>query len=550
MASRGSSKPAKVSSRWEEILCGIPGYDPFSTAESCWFNEDAAQLAVDFFPECIKHVEGAKAGEPFELEPWEQAITGNLFGWKREDNTRRYRECYAQLSRGNGKSAWGAGTALYGLVGLQEFGAQVYCAAGTRDQAGYIFRPAKAMALNEPAFAEAGVRVLTYSITLEARNSVLKPLTGDADSQHGANIFMAVVDELHIVGWDFWRALRTGLGKRKEPLLICTTTAGWDRNSVCYQRYNYACQVRDNSQDSKVGFADCSFLPVVYETATSDDWKDEAVWHKANPNLDVSVMRDYLRSRCAEAVQLPSEENTFRQLHLGQWTEQAVRLIPMDKWDAIDEPVEEADLLGRDCFGGLDLASTSDIAAFVLVFPYGEAYKVLPFFFVPKDNARQRSTRDHVDYLNWIGQGHIIATDGNEIDYDVIRRTINDLGAKFNIRSIARDRWNATQITHQLAGDGFEIVDFGQGYASMSAPCKELLRLVKNGTLHHGRNPVLRWMASNAAGETDSVENLKLSKKKSSEKIDGMVGLAMAIGLAIHSDGSSENWYTPGILRN
>lgn len=524
MIRKASNKPSKD---WRKILCALPGYDPYIQAGKCKFDEAAAEKAMGFFPNLIRHVEGAKAGQPFTLELWEQAIVANLFGWKKPDGTRRYREAYIQLSRGNGKSAFGAGLALYGLCGLGEYGAQVYTAAGTRDQAGFIFRPARAMVQAEPAFEQAGVRVMQYSIVLERKNSVLKALTGDADSQHGANIFMAVVDELHVVSHDFWRTIRTGTGKRTEPLLICTTTAGWDRESICYQRYQYACKVRDNEHD------DPSFLPVIYETKPEEDWTDPEVWRKANPNLGVSVMEDYLRARVNEAIQLPSEENTFRQLHLGQWTEQAVRLIPMHLWDAIEEVVDPAELEGRECWGGLDLATTNDIAAFVLVFPWDDAYKVLPFLFVPEDNARKRSQRDHVDYLKWIKSGHLIATPGDEIDYEVIRRTINDLRDKYNIRQIARDRWNASQITTQLQGDGFDMVDFGQGFASMTAPCKELLRLVTTGKLHHGSHPVLRWMASNCAGESDAAENLKLNKKKSSEKIDGIVATVMGLALAM-----------------
>lgn len=538
----GKPRKSKLTNAWCDLLRLLPGYDPFKQAGDCWFDEAAAKHAMGFFPALIKHVEGAKAGEPFTLEPWEQSIVANLFGWKRTDGRRRYREAYLQLSRGNGKSAFGAGLALYGLCGLGEYGAQVYTAAGTRDQAGFIFRPCRAMVQAEPAFEKAGVRVMQYSIVLEKKNSVLKALTGDADSQHGANIFLAVVDELHVVGHEFWRALRTGTGKRDEPLLICTTTAGWDRESVCYQRYQYACKVRDNEHD------DPSFLPVIYETKPEEDWTDPAVWRKANPNLGVSVQEDYLRARVNEAMELPSEENTFRQLHLGQWTEQAVRLIPMHLWDACTEAVVPEELEGRECYGGLDLATTDDIAAFVLVFPDDDAYKVLPFLFVPEDNARQRSRRDHVDYLKWIKSGHLICTPGNQIDYDFIRMKVNELHSTYNIRQIARDRWNASQITTQLQGDGFDMVDFGQGFASMTSPCKELLRLVTTGKLHHGGHPVLRWMASNCAGESDAAANLKLSKKKSSEKIDGIVATVMGLALALTAQRGPSIYATPGEL--
>jgi phage terminase large subunit-like protein len=514
----------------EEVLRLIPGYDAFGTAGDAKLDHDAAQRAIEFFPDCIRHVEGELAGQPFELEPWEKAITGNLFGWKRPDGTRRYREAYCQLSRGNGKSAWGAGTCLYALVGLNEYGAQIYCAAGTREQAGYVFRPAKAMVQAESLFTVNGVRVTHNAILWEARNSFIKAMAGDADTSHGGNTLLALVDELHIVDWDFWRTIRTSTGKRRSPLIICTTTAGWDKTSVCFQRYTYACKIRDGIVN------DPSFLPVVYETKDDDDWKSEATWRKANPNFGISVMADYITERCAEAVELPSEENTFRQLHLGQWTEQAVRWLPMEKWDACSRTFTEADLGGQACYAGLDLGAVSDLTALALLFPQDDGtYRLLSYYWCPKEAARKRTQRDRVQYDDWIRAGLIRETPGDTTDYDRVRLDIRELSKRFVIKKIAVDRlFQGADLCSRLVEEySPDVVEaFGQGFYGMASPTRTLEEWVIDKKIHHDGNPVTRWMFSNAAVEMDSIGNKKPSKKHSSEKIDIVVATCMTAGLA------------------
>ena len=271
---------------------------------------------------------------------------------------------------------------------------------------------------------------------------------------------------------------------------------------------------------------------MLYGAQPEDDWTDPKVWAKANPNLGVSKSVEYMRCECKRAQETPTYENTFKRLDLNIKTQQDVLWLPMDKWDACGGDVDPGDLAGQVCYAGLDLASTTDIAALVLLFPeVGNA--VLPFFWIPAESARIRERRDRVPYETWARQGLIEMTEGNVIDYDVIRRRINELGEQFNIKEIAVDRWNSTQLQTQLTGDGFEVIPFGQGYASMSAPTKELEKLVLAGDLAHGGHPVLRWMASNVSVEMDAAGNIKPSKKKSNEKIDGMVALIEAIGRAI-----------------
>jgi phage terminase large subunit-like protein len=289
---------------------------------------------------------------------------------------------------------------------------------------------------------------------------------------------------------------------------------------------------------------DEAFLPVIFEAGKDDDWTKPETWRKAHPGLGVSVKEEYFAAECAKAQQLPGYENTFKRLLLNIWTEQNTRWLPMDTWDKCAEDLP--DLAGRTCYAGLDLATTTDIAALVLAFPIGQKVHFLPFFFVPEDGIKRRSERDRVPYVDWVRQGEIIATDGAVIDYEVIRAKINELAEQYHIKEIAIDRWNATQLATQLSGDGFEMIGFGQGFASMSAPTKELERRVLAQEINHGGNPVLRWMASNVSIKQDPAGNMKPDKSKSTERIDGIVAALMALGRVMESDDERGSVYDGG----
>jgi phage terminase large subunit-like protein len=363
-----------------------------------------------------------------------------------------------------------------------------------------------------------------------------KAISAEAGYQHGGNPHGVIFDELHTQpNRDLWDVLQTGTIKRLQPLTVAITTAGFDRNSICYEQYSHACKVRDGI------IADESFLPVIYEALPDDDWTDPAIWAKANPNLGVSITASALATECKRAQENPAYENTFRRLHLNQWTESDVRWLPMAKWDAEEgDPIERRRQLldqykGQECWAGLDLSSTTDLTAFVLVFKNGKGFTTIPWFCVPEEGARKRGLKDRVPYPTWIRQGFIEATPGNVVDYDALRHRINELGKQFNIREIATDRWNATQLRTQLVGDGFNVTDFGQGFKSMMGPSRELEKLVMSGALTHGNNPVLRWNASNVTAKSDPAGNVKPDKQKSTDRIDGIVALIMALGQALVS---------------
>lgn len=551
--------------QWRDLLLMVPGYDPFATADDGdWFEAELAARAIGFFHDHLSHIEGALNGKPFVLQRHQQARIANLFGWQRIDQegrqVRRYREMFEYIPRKNGKTPEVAGIAAFVLFCDDEPGATNLCAAADTEQASLLFRHASRMIESDPAL-KSRVRIWNSiqmrSIVYEAAHSSLKVISSDARRQHGFNGHFAAVDELHAQpDSELAEVIETSMASlnRKQPLIVWITTADHLRESPCNRKYDYARKVRDGV------VSDARFLPVIYEALPDDQWDDEGVWAKANPNLGVSVSIEYLRRECMKAKEDPTKENAFRRLHLNQRTEQDVRMIPLAVWDENsgldgESPMEwrarmEAELAGHQCVGGLDLAQEKDISAFVLEFVRNGSSVLLPWFWIPDANARERERRDRVPYTAWVRDGWIRATPGNITDFDIIRRDINEIGTRFNVSSLAFDRWGAAQIQTQLQGDGFSLARFGQGYASMSPATKEFNRLWLGRKLVHGANPVLRWMAGNVAAEMDAAGNIKPSKGKSRERIDGIVASIMAVGQRCSSEQSKVSVYeSRGVIR-
>lgn len=523
----------------------LPGYDPAATAHEARYDPRSATRAVSFFADCLTFTAGEWKGRPFVLQAWQQAIVANLFGWKRPDGTRRYREAFLYVPRKNGKTELAAGLACLLTFADAEPAAHVYCAAADREQARLVFSAARTMVQQEPELARRG-RVYSHAIAVESTASVLRVVSAEAYTKHGVNAHGLIIDELHAQpNRELVDVLTTSTGARRQPLIIYITTADFDRESICNERYAYACKVRDGVID------DPAFLPVIYEARSPEDWTDPTVWARVNPNLGVSVNLDYLQRECARARETPSYENTFKRLHLNLRTEQDVRWLSLAQWDACGgEPIDEGAFAGRTCYAGLDLSSTTDVSALVLVFPDEDGgVSVVPRFWIPGDEAMKRERRDRVPYVAWAQQGLVEMTPGNVVDYDRIRAQIGELGRCFDIREIAVDRWNATQLALQLQGDGFKVLAFGQGFKDMTAPTKEFEKLVVSRRLRHGGHAVLRWMASNVAVETDAAGNLKPSKKKSTERIDGIVAAIMALGRALVRPEFRSVYEQEGMLR-
>lgn len=494
---------------------------------------DPGERAVRFI-NALTHTKGDWAGKPFELRPWQEDIVRKLFGALNPDGTRQYRTCYVEIPRKNGKTELAAAVALYMLLGDREQGGEIYGAAVDLEQASLAFNVAAQMLRNEPELA-GRVQIIPSRrrIVYPETGSVYRAIPADAPSAHGYNASGLIYDELHAApDRELWDVLTSSMGTRRQPVTFVITTAGYDRDSICWELHRYAERVRDGI------ITDPTFLPVLYGAAAEADWLDEAVWRAVNPALGDFRSLDEMRVMAAQAREVPARQNAFRRLYLCQWTEQATRALAMERWDAGAEAVDPAALRGRPCFAGLDLASSGDLAAFVLLFPpMGDEtrYRVLPRFWVPAENLERRA-RDAVSYRAWVEAGLIEATEGNQIDYDVIRARIREDGERFAIREIAYDRWGAVQIATQLQGDGFTLVPFGQGFASMAAPTREFLALVTGGRIAHGGHAVLRWMASSLALAQDAAGNLKPDRNASTKgggKIDGLAALIMALGRAI-----------------
>ena len=537
---------ATLSYDLKETLAVLPGYDSFANSVGCWFDEERALFAIDFIEECCTHIEGALSGEPFILEPWERAIVAMIFGWLKKDArsrvVRRYREVFIYVPRKNGKTPFCAAIANCVVFTDDEEGQQNYCAAAERDQASLLYRHMGGMINNEP---ELGRRAKTFkstkTIVIEGSRSFLKVLSADASTKHGGNSHLIMIDELHAQpNRDLVDVLQTSMASanRKQPLMIHLTTADFDRPSICNEKYDYATKVRDGIID------DPSFLPVIYEAKLDDDWTSPQVWAKCNPNLGVSVSEEYLVRECQRAQETPSYENTFKRLHLNIRTEQAERWLQLAKWDECFDDYSDDLLFGQPCYCGLDLSTTVDITALVMVFPIAGKYYLRSHFWVPEEQAAVRERRDRVPYIQWIREGWITATPGDTVDYDFMQRDIGEFYKKYNIVEIATDPWNARQTITQMQGEGLPVFEHQQGYKFMNSPTKEFEIAVASGFLVHDNNPVLRWMASNVSIERNSEESIKPSKKKSTEKIDGIVAAVMGVGRAALSEGGASYYET------
>ena len=518
-------------------------------AEGSHYDKAQADYVVAFI-ECLCHTKGRWAGKPFYLMPWQEQIVRDIFGTLKKDGHRQFSTAYIEIPKKNGKSELAAAIALYLLFGDGEASPEVYGAAADRAQASIVMDVAATMTKMTPALNKRS-KILTANkrIICNTNNGFYQVLSAEVGTKHGLNVSGLVLDEVHAQpNRKLYDVLTKGSGDaREQPLYFLITTAGNDQNSICWELHQKALDILEGRK------IDPTFYPVIYGASESDDWTDPEVWKKANPSLGETITMDKVVAACESAKQNPGEENTFRQLRLDQWVKQSVRWMPMDKWDACAFPIDPDELEGRVCYGGLDLSSTTDITAFVLVFPpldEEDKYIVLPYFWVPEDTLDLRVRRDHVPYDVWEKQGYLETTEGNVIHYGYIEKFIERLGEKYNIREIAFDRWGAVQMVQNLEGMGFTVVPFGQGFKDMSPPTKELMKLVLEKRIAHGGHPVLRWMMDNIYIRTDPAGNIKADKEKSTEKIDGAIACTMALDRAIRcgNDTGESVYDTRGLL--
>lgn len=506
------------------------------------YDKKKADRAVTFI-ENLCHTKGKWAGTPFWLLPWQEQLIRDIFGIVKPDGNRQFRTAFVEICKKVGKSELAAAVALYLLYADNEPSAEVYGAAADRQQASIVFDVAKQMVEMSPALMKrsklmgATKRIVNYS-----NAGYYQVRSAEVGGKHGFSVSGLVFDEIHTQpNRQLYDVLTKGSSDaRQNPLHFIITTAGNDRHSIAYELHTKAVDILEGRR------VDPTFYPVVYGLKDDEDWEDEENWYKVNPSLGYTVDIERLRDAYREAKQNPADEVTFKWLRCNMWVSSTVAWIPDAIYMRGNESIEAASLEGRDCYAGLDLSSTGDITALVLIFPprdENEKYVLLPYFWIPEETIPRRVKANSVPYDIWEKQGYIMSTEGNVIHYDFIEKFIMYLSEKYHILEIAVDRWNATQMIQNLEGEGFTIVPFGQGFSSMSAPTKEFYRLLMEGRIIHGGNPVLRWMAGNVVIDTDPAGNIKVTKAKSKEKIDGIVAAIMALDRCIRQEGQSGSVY-------
>ncbi len=510
--------------------------------ETSHYDKAKADRAVKFI-ENLCHTKGKWAGTRFWLLPWQEQLIRDIFGIVKPDGNRQFRTAFIEICKKVGKSELAAAVALYLLYADNEPSAEVYGAAADRQQASIVFDVAKQMVEMSPALMKRSkLMAATKRIVNYGNAGYYQVLSAEVGGKHGFSVSGLVFDEIHTQpNRQLYDVLTKGSSDaRQNPLHFIITTAGNDRHSIAFELHTKAVDILEGRR------VDPTFYPVVYGLKDDEDWEDEANWYKVNPSLGYTVDIERLRDAYREAKQNPADEITFKWLRMNMWVSSTTAWIPDTIYMRGNEPIDMAALEGRDCYAGLDLSSTGDITALVLMFPprdETEKYVVLPFFWVPEDTIPRRVKANSVPYDVWEKQGQIMATEGNVIHYDFIEHFIYSLAEKYHILEIAVDRWNATQMIQNLEGEGFTIVPFGQGFSSMSAPTKEFYRLLMEGQIIHGGHPVLRWMAGNVVIDTDPAGNIKVTKVKSKEKIDGIVAAIMALDRCIRQENQSGSVY-------
>lgn len=513
--------------------------DEKAVLKGCFFDVKDSERVIRFFPKFLRHSKGQWAGKPFYLLPWqENGILKPLFGWKRSDGYRRFRTAYIEIPKKNGKSTLCAGISLYMLTKDKEPGAEIYSAAADTKQAAIVYREAVAMMKKSPPLRKRLVNVPSQKIiTYESENSFYQVLSADAYTKEGLNIHGLLFDELHAQKTrELWDTLAYGGIARRQPLIIAITTAGSDKNSICWEQHEYARKILDGSIEDESFFA--FILGADEET---DDWKDPKVWERVNPSLGVTIDREAFESDFRAAEEVPRKQNAFKRYHLNIWTAAETRWLDMSTWDACDgEPVIPD---GAPCYLGLDLSSTVDITSASLFCP--ETGAVMNWSWIPEENMQARERRDKVPFSQWIRDGWMDATPGNAVDYSFIRKKINDLKQEYlGLQVVGYDEWNARQLAIQLEQeDGIPVIPIRQGFKTLSPACKELEKRVIEGSLRHGGNPVLRWATDNVVVQADPNDNIRPVKNKATERIDPTVSLIIAIAAWQQSEDLQDSIY-------
>lgn len=485
------------------------------------FDIDLADRYIDFF-KLLNHSKGEKAGQSIELELWQCFRVGSVFGWiHKKTGLRRFFESYNQVARKNGKSTESSGIAIEGLTIDGEQGAEVYSAATKKDQARIIFDEAVRMVKASP-FISKHIDVFKLNMNMPSTNSKFEPLSSDANSLDGLNIHFGLIDELHAHKTrEVYDVLVTATGARKQPLIWIVTTAGFNINGICYEKYEYAVKVLKGIVE------DDSFFAYIAQPDEGDDPFDENTWIKANPNLGVSVNIEDLKKKAKQAKEIPAALTNFMVKHLNLWVTAETAWMNMQKYKECEEENRDFDikeLEGQTCYCGIDLSATTDITSVNLEFPLDDGrYAWINHCFIPEDDLIEKEHRDKVPYSSWARDGYITLTPGNVIDYEWILSYIMEKAKLYNIAELDYDPWNATQFATNASNEGFECVEIRQGFRTMSEPTKDVEKLVLQKKLITFNNPVLKWAFSNAVAKLDPAGNIKLDKSKATQRIDPVI---------------------------
>jgi len=500
-----------------------------------YFNEEAATRAILFYPQQCRLTKGPLAGRPLVLQPWQAfEIVAPVQGWRCDDGTRRYRRASIWLPKKNGKTELMAGTSLQHLVCDGEIGGEGYFVAVKAEQAKIAFTAARNMVLMN-ADMKRRIKPFAASLWHEETHSGLHVLGGRSEGTHGKGPSFRIADELHEFRDDrLLQFLDTGMAARTQPMAWDISTAGLQQG-YGWELYNTCRQLASGT------LTDERTLVVIYEAGEDDDPWDPAVWAKANPNLGVSIPVANMRDLAQRALMTTRATNDFLCYHLNRWVGQVSRWLKMDRWKACSahrKPdawrTDEAALMGRPCFIGVDLASTKDLCAEILVFPPagGDGWRVLCRFWLPGADLDERIRSERVPYDLWQSEGAVFITEGDAADHDAIKAQLLEDIEHFDVHGIGFDPWNAHKLMTELNEIYPDLaVRVAQNMATMTGPSKLLERLVLKTEIDHGNHPVLRWMADNAATISDTNGNIKPAKNKSTQKIDGIVALIIALAL-------------------
>lgn len=488
-----------------------------------YFDADAARDAVEFI-ECLRLRVGDFQGQRMKLMPYQREIVEKLFGWRRRaDGKMRYRRLSLWIGRGNGKTPFMAAIMLCLLFTSGEKGADLYSVAGDTDQARIAFEDGAFMVREDPVLKSV-TREYRREIQYPRNGSVWKVLSAEAKTKHGLRPYAVGFDELHVqASRDLWAAMKTGLGKRKDGLLITTSTAGvFDVESLAWCEYDFARKVRDGAIDAP------DVLPVIFEASPDDDWTSPEVWKKANPGLGYTIFEDTLRAECEQAKEQPAALAEFLQFRLNIWVNAAHAAIDMNAWDACDLPVM-VEQRPR-AWAGFDIGERDDLSALTIVVPHADGTaSVTMDAWIAAEKVTKLEHAHGVPYGAWIRDGYIRVTDGNSVDVEHVRARLRQLRESYDIREVAFDPWNAYALAQRLADDDrFTVVEVRQGTKTLSEPTKDFLARIPERKWRHGGHPVLRWMASNLTLRRDANGNVAPSKSSKNAKIDGIAALITA----------------------